>query len=37
VVDQSRRPTAAPVGRARRGNVPVDADAVGTYILRMVR
>ena len=37
VVDQSRRPTAAPVGRARRGNVPVDADAVGTYTLRMVR
>jgi hypothetical protein len=37
VVDQSRRPTAPPVGRARRGRVPVDADTIGTYTLRLVR
>lgn len=37
VVQQSRRPTAPPVGRARRGTVPVDADAVGSYTLRLVR
>jgi hypothetical protein len=37
VVAQSRLSTAPPVGRARRGTVPVDADAVGTYTLRLVR
>ena len=37
VVAQSRRSTAPPVGRARRGTVPVDADTVGAYTLRLVR
>jgi hypothetical protein len=37
VVTQSRRSTAPPVGRARRGTVPVDLDTVGSYTLRLVR
>jgi hypothetical protein len=37
VVDQSRRETAPPVGRSRRGSVPVDADTIGSYTLRLVR
>src|SRR5262249_2948991 len=37
VVDHSRRETAPPVGRSRRGSVPVDADTIGSYTLRLVR